>query len=194
MADEGRRPLLRSARLLLRPGERDDLATFVRWMNDARVQETLGARGPLGLLGEERWFEELQGELGKTRWHFVVCLRADERPIGFCGLDGLDATNGSAELGIGIGEPSEWDKGYGTEAMAILLDFGFGELRLHRIRLHVFAGNDRAIHVYEKVGFVHEGTEREAYYHHGGYRDLHLMGILRSEWARLERPRTWEIE
>jgi len=194
MNDGPGRPLLRSERLLLRPAERGDIETIVGWLNDADVQETLGVRGPLSQAGEERWFEHLQEEQGKSRWHFVVCLRADGRPLGLAGLDRIDTINGAAEIGASISQSSEWDKGYGTEVMEMLMDFGFGELRLHRIRLHVFTSNDRAIHVYEKVGFRHEGTEREAFFRHGRYLDVHVMGILRSEWEAQDRNRTWELD
>lgn len=76
----------------------------------------------------------------------------------------------------------------------MILDFGFGELRLHRVFLHVVDGNDRVLRVYEKVGFVHEGTKRESYYRHGRYLDTRVMGILAGEWRAVERSRSWEIE
>jgi RimJ/RimL family protein N-acetyltransferase len=194
MADPARRPILRGEHIVLRPAEHDDVATFVGWMNDADFVETLGGRGPISTIAEERWFEELQGEQGKTRWHFVVCLRDDGRPIGIAGLESVDLVNGQAELGIGIGDRSMWDKGYGTEATGAILDFGFGELRLHRVLLHFIEGNERARHLYQKVGFVHEGTLRQAQFRHGRYLDVHLMGILREEWLSQERPPTWEID
>ena len=194
MADVERRPLLRSERVLLRPAEREDLPLFVEWLNDADVRETLGGGAPFSSMAEEQWFEHLQTEQGKTRWHFAICLREDGRPIGFGGLESVDVVNGKAELGLGIGDRSCWDKGYGTETMAILLDFAFGELRLHRVMLHVYQGNDRARHVYEKVGFVNEGTLRQALYGHGRYLDVQVMGILHDEWLAQDRPRTWQID
>jgi RimJ/RimL family protein N-acetyltransferase len=188
------RPILRSERVFLRPAEREDVPTFQAWLADAEVGEGLANRAPWSRLAEEAWYDELQKTQGKTTWHFVICLREGDRPIGFCALHDIDPVNGSAELGIGIGEPAEWDKGYGTEAVEILLDFGFGELRLHRVFLHVFDFNDRAVHVYERAGFRHEGTKRQAYYRHGRYHDMYVMGVLASEWATSERPRSWELD
>lgn len=193
MAKTERRPILRSQRLFLRPAERDDIPTLLEWLADAEVGEGLATRAPWSRVAEESWFEELQKVQGKSTWHFAICLR-DGQPIGFAGLHSIDPLNGSTELGIGIGEPAEWDKGYGTEAMHILLDFAFGELRLHRVFLHVFDSNERAIHVYERVGFAHEGRLREAFYRHGRHHDMHVMGILRSEWEAQDRPRTWELD
>ena len=152
MANE-RRPILRSKRVFLRPAEREDIPTFLEWLADAEVSEGLAARAPWSRIAEETWFDELQKSQGKTLWHFVICLRDGERPMGFCALHDIDHVNGSTELGIGIGEADEWDKGYGTEAMEVLLDFAFGELRLHRVFLHVFDFNARALHAYERIGF-----------------------------------------
>ena len=194
MDDQPRRPLLRGPRVFLRPAEREDIPTFITWLSDADVGEGLATRAPWSRVAEEAWFDELQQKQSKTMWHFVICVRDGGRPIGFCALHDLEPHSGNAELGIGIGEPSEWDKGYGTETMRVLLDFAFGELRLHRVFLHVFDRNARAIHVYEQVGFKHEGTKREAYFHQGRYHDMHVMGMLRPEWEAQEWPRTWELD
>ena len=191
---EPRRPILRSRRVFLRPAEREDIPTFLQWLADGDVSEGLATRAPWSRVAEESWFDELQRAQNKTIWHFVICLREGGRPIGFCALHDVDPVNGSTELGIGIGETSEWDKGYGTEAMHVLLDFAFGELRLHRVFLHVFDFNERAIHVYERIGFQHEGVKREAYYRHGRHHDMHVMGILAEEWSAVERTPTWELE
>ena len=191
---EPRRPILRSRRVFLRPAEREDIPTFLQWLADGDVSEGLATRAPWSRVAEESWFDELQRAQNKTIWHFVICLREGGRPIGFCALHDVDPVNGSTELGIGIGETSEWDKGYGTEAMHVLLDFAFGELRLHRVFLHVFDFNERAIHVYERIGFQHEGVKREAYYRHGRHHDMHVMGILEEEWSAVERTPTWELD
>jgi RimJ/RimL family protein N-acetyltransferase len=194
MSDESARPILRGERVFLRPAERTDIPTFVAWFNDAEVIETLGGRGPMSLVAEEDWFDRLQGDQGKSRWHFVICLRGKERPIGTAGLESVDAVNGSAELGISIGDRARWDQGLGTEAVGVLLDFAFGELRLERVYLHVFVANERARHIYEKVGFQLEGTLRHGHYRHGQFHDLVLMSLLREEWLAQERSRSWELD
>lgn len=189
-----RRPILRGEHVYLRPAERDDVPLFLEWLADADVGEGLATRAPWSRVAEEAWFDELQRSQGQTTWHFVICLRATDQPIGFCALHDIDHVNGTTELGIGIGETAEWGKGYGTETVRILLDFAFGELRLHRVVLHVFDFNERAIHVYERVGFQHEGTRRQAHYRHHRHHDMHVMGILAADWAASDRPRTWDID
>ncbi len=101
---------------------------------------------------------------GKTDYHFVICRLADDKPIGTVGLHDLDFVNGNAEFGISIGEKGEWNKGYGTDALRAICDFGFGELRLERIELEVYADNARGRRSYEKAGFGLEGTLRRRHF------------------------------
>jgi RimJ/RimL family protein N-acetyltransferase len=184
-------PILRGERIFLRGPERNDIPTFVRWFNDADVVANLAMRAPLSDAAEHAWFDRMLEAQARSDYHFVICLLADRRPIGTVGFHRLDLHNGTAELGIAIGERAEWGKGYGRDAMLTLADFGFGELRLERIGLEVYSPNQRARRTYESVGFVHEATLRRARYQRGEYTDVHVMSLLRDEWARLPHPRAW---
>lgn len=186
-------PTLRSKRIYLRPAERSDLELFVRWFADGEMTRHLMARAPFSMAMEEKWFERMVERQGVTDYHFVICMLADGRPIGTVGLHNLDLENGSAAYGISIGEKAEWDKGYGTEALAAISDFGFGQLRLERIWLEVYAPNARARRSYEKAGFVVEGTLRRSHFQDGEHLDVLMMSQLREEWMAQERPRSWEL-
>ena len=181
------RPIIRGERVFLRASERSDIPTFVRWFNDADVLRNLAMRAPMSEAAEVQWYDRMLAAQGTTDYHFVICLADDGRPIGTIGLHGLDLVNGNAEFGIAIGEKDEWGKGYGTDATRAICDFGFAELRLERISLYYYDGNDRGRRTYEKAGFVHEGTLRRAHFAAGEYRDVHIMAILREEWRRLPR-------
>jgi RimJ/RimL family protein N-acetyltransferase len=189
-----RRPIIRGERVFLRPSERGDLPLFVRWFNDADVLRNLAGNAPMSDAAEAAWFDRMLAAQGTTDYHFVICLLADARPIGTIGLHGLDLQNGNAEFGIAIGEKEEWSKGYGTDALRAICDFGFGELRLERISLLVYAGNDRARRSYEKAGFMHEGTLRRAHFGRGTHIDVHVMGLLREEWTAQPHRRSWEYD
>lgn len=188
------RHLIRGERVYLRPAERTDIPFFVNWLNDAETASFLSMRAPLSIAAEQDWFEKMLAAHGKERWFFVMCLLAGGQPIGTIGLFNVDEMNGSAGMGIVIGEKSMWGQGYGTDALNGLLDFGFGELRLERIWLEVNDDNMRGKRSYEKCGFVLEGTERHAMYRDGHHQDLELMSILRDEWTKLARRRSWEYE
>jgi RimJ/RimL family protein N-acetyltransferase len=186
-------PVIRSRRLYLRPAERADLPDFVRWFADAEVRRHLALRAPFSLAMEEKWFDGMAERQGRSDYHFVACLVEDGRPIGTVGLHGLDLENGKAEFGISIGEKELWGRGYGTEALEAICDFGFGALRLERIELHVYEDNARAIRSYEKAGFRHEGRLRHAHFAEGRHADVVAMALLRDEWLALERPTSWQI-
>ena len=90
-----------------------------------------------------------------------------------------------AFVGIGIGNRNDWSKGYGSDAMKIILRFAFTELNLRRVTLNVFEYNPRAIRSYEKTGFRHEGRMRNALLRNGKRWDMFYMGILREEWMEM---------
>lgn len=187
-------PIIRGERVYLRGSERSDIPLFVRWFNDAEMASYISARAPMSQVGEEAWFTQMAAQQGKDAYHFVICRVEDDQPIGTVGLFDLDLVNGKAGIGISIGEKALWGQGYGTDAMLALLDFGFGQLRLERMWLEVYDFNRRAIRSYEKCGFRLEGTQRHAMYKQGRFMDVHLMSILRDEWAAQERKRMWEYD
>ena len=132
---------------------------------------------------EEQWYQDtLTHRVEEQPLAIEVKTDGGWKLVGDVGLMNLDQRIRSAEIGIFIGDKSCWDKGYGTEALQMILDFGFGSVNLNRIYLRVFETNPRGIHCYEKVGFQHEGRMRQAYYLDGKYIDVLLMSILKSEW------------
>lgn len=186
-------PVLRSKRIYLRPAERSDLPTFVRWFADGEMTRYLALRAPFSLAMEEQWFAAMLERHGKNDYHFVICLVADGRAIGTTGLHGINREDGHCSWGIGIGEKAEWNKGYGTEALEAACDFAFGQLRLERVELDVYPDNARARRSYEKAGFTVEGVLRDAHFADGQLHDVIRMSLLRDEWAALPRPRSWEL-
>ena len=113
---------------------------------------------------------------------FQLRTVSEEKFIGFANLWGFNWSSQSCMLAIGIGEPDFRGRGYGTEGLDLLVSYAFRELNMHRVGLVVFAFNERALHVYERYGFVHEGRIREGNYRDGSYFDVIQMGILRPEW------------
>jgi RimJ/RimL family protein N-acetyltransferase len=195
MADRPAQPLpiLRGEHVYLRPAERDDVPRFVRWLNDAETTSFLSMRAPMSVAMEEKWFEGMVERQGKDHYHFVICMLADDRPIGSLSLFAIDYVNGNAGIGISIGEKALWGKGYGTDAMFALLDFGFGMLRLERMWLDVYEFNKRARRSYEKCGFVSEGIKRHDVFKQGRYVDVELMAMLSEAWAAQPRKKSWDL-
>lgn len=171
--------MIRGERVVLRAIERQDLANYVEWFNDPVVLEYFGRYRPLSLAEEEEWYEQMLQD-PKT-CNFAVELEG--RHVGGAGFDKIDGRNACAEVGLFIGLPELWDQGLGFDVLQSLLRFGFEQLNLNRIYLRVFARNERAVHLYEKLGFRHEGRWRQAEFRNGQYQDMLWMSVLREEWA-----------
>lgn len=170
-------------RVRLRAVEKTDLPLFVAWLNDPEVIAGLALNMPLSMAEEEKWFEGL-GSRPREERPLAIEIKEKKgwRLVGNSGFHNLEWSNRSAEIGIFIGDKSVWNRGYGTEAVTMLLRHGFETLNLNRIFLRVFAGNQRAIRAYEKAGFVQEGRMRAAVFHDGRYEDVLFMSVLRSDW------------
>ena len=108
----------------------------------------------------------------------------DDPPVlvGNIGLFGVRAKDRCGTIGIALGR-EYIGRGYGTDAMRVIVDYGFREMGLHRIQLGVAPFNPAGIRAYEKAGFVEEGRYRESVLHDGRWYDEVLMSILDHEWA-----------
>jgi RimJ/RimL family protein N-acetyltransferase len=181
------RHIIASGSVYLRPFEPSDVEAYRRWRADADAMELAGwhERAPLSRGQVEARIARQAEEQGRDAYTFAICLAADDRAIGEVMLVDLDRLNGSAQVGIFIGEVDEWGKGYGTDAVRAIVDFGFAELRLERIWLEVWTENVRAERAYQKAGFTREATLRHDRYEGGRYTDGHVMSILRDEWLAI---------
>ncbi|MCI0711440.1 MAG: GNAT family N-acetyltransferase [Chloroflexi bacterium] len=137
----------------------DDYEAFARWSHNPEYLRLMDAdpAKPHSARSFEEWERSITGP---NTYLFRIRLQEDNTLIGFVALD-VNWPNQNAFLAIGIGEPAVWGKGYGSEAMTLILDYAFNELSLHRVGLNVIATNTRAIVLYEKMGFVYEGAQRE---------------------------------
>lgn len=163
--------------VVLRAIEREDLPDYVQWLNDPAVLEYFGSQVPLSLAQEEKWYEDMLRDPSFR----AFAVEFEGQHVGGAGLSNIDGRNASAEVGLFIGLPEMWDRGLGFDVLNTLVRFGFEQMNLNRIYLRVFAGNERAIHLYEKAGFRHEGCWRQADFRHGRYHDLLWMSLLREE-------------
>ncbi len=178
--------LLRGEKVYLSAWTKDDIPVITRWFQNAEFMRLLDAAPARPK--PESYPEEMIAEAHKSKnaFSFAIHTIGDDRLIGLVELDGIEWPHGVAWLGIG--EPAYWGGGYGREATALMVRFGFWELNLYRIQLTVFSYNTRAIAAYEKVGFVREGTFRQFLQRDGQRYDMFLYGLLRPEWEALNSP------
>ncbi len=171
----------------LRAYEKSDLDAVMKWINDEEVTDFLGGgmlTYPLSSIVEEK-FIEAAAKSSDTEKTFVIEALAERKYIGAITFHAINWINRSAGLGIVIGDKSYWGRGYGTDAMRVMMRLGFDKMNLHRLWLHVYEYNQRAIASYDKLGFKREGVLRMERFYRGRYHDTLVMGILESEFRTL---------
>lgn len=168
-------------RIYFRPLETEDLEFLQRLVSGPEIQQYIGVFWPINRISEKEWLEGLYKSRESAA--FGIALKEADRLIGTCELRLGPGPHRTADLGIGIGEPEFQGKGYGAEAIGLLLDYGFGTLNLNRIELKVYANNARGIRCYEKCGFRREGVRREARWWDGRWWDVLEYAILAREWT-----------
>lgn len=164
----------------LRPLERKHLSKCVEWLNDVEVTETLSISEPLGMEGEQRWYET---HLKDTTSKIYAIETLEGEHIGNVGLESICLHDRKAELGIFIGKKNFWGKGYGTEAVQLALKLAFEGLNLNKVYLRTFVTNVRAQRCYEKAGFVKEGLLRQDMFKNGKYLDCLVYSVLSEEYT-----------
>jgi RimJ/RimL family protein N-acetyltransferase len=159
-----------------------DAEAFVRWRRDSEYLRLFDS-GPARMWNLAKAKAELNDPPVDHWFLFMIRDLADDRLLGLIDLD-VDAwPHGNGWVGIALGDRADWGKGYGTDAMRVLLRFAFTEINLHRVSLNVFGYNARAIRSYEKAGFVVEGRARQRLRRDGQWWDMVYMGILKEEWS-----------
>ncbi len=159
-------------------------AGFARWNMDTEWERLLDSDPPK-LLSAKKWQEWMEKDLEKgdvEEFLWGIHKLDDHAFIGFIGLFNTHIQHGDALVAIAVGERENWSRGYGTDAMRVMLRYAFLELNLRRVGLIVFSYNPRAIRSYEKAGFVMEGRVRGAMQRDGKRWDFLYMGVLREEW------------
>jgi RimJ/RimL family protein N-acetyltransferase len=163
----------------LSPMNSSDAEKFTEWLNDLEVTENLTLYNSIINTQNEKILLET---LCKDHNYSIIDNNTNEL-IGNCGFLDMDHLNQTAEVGIFIGNKNYWNKGYGTEALTLLVDYGFKALNLHNIGLRVYSFNGRAIKSYEKVGFKKIGKRREALLRKDERHDIIIMDILFNEFC-----------
>ena len=158
-----------------------EVATLTEWMNDFGITDYIYTSGMVASLAKEKaWLES--AALEENKRNFAIVEAANDEVIGSISLDKIDSISRSAELGIFIGKAARHGRGYGTEAVNLILEYGFRYLNLHSVQLKVIANNERAHKCYIKCGFRDAGRLRESIFVGGEYRDELWMDILASEF------------
>ena len=168
-------------RIYLSPRNSEDVEKFTEWMNDFQVTDYTGRSGQITTIVSEKEWLENSAKNTENR-NFNIIESKDNKLIGTIGLEHFNWIARSAVLGIFIGDKDFRNNGYGTEAIKLLLEYGFKYLNLHSIRLDLLAINERAHKCYLKCGFKDTGCSREQIFLNGKYYDKLHMDMLENEF------------
>ncbi|NJJ39851.1 GNAT family N-acetyltransferase [Paenibacillus apii] len=159
----------------------EDAATLALWSEDAEYLRNLDTDFAMPASVESF---VTSNNKSTNSMEFRLRTIEDNALIGFVALFNIEWNNQCGKMAIGIGNPNFRGRGYGTDALRLILRYGFCELNLHRIGLDVISNNKNAIHAYRKVGFQVEGTMRESVLRDGQKYDRILMSLLRNEYQK----------
>lgn len=177
-------PRLKGRKVTLRPVERTDISLIKKWLNDPEVMRYWG--GVTRTVDDEEAAGWVERFLGANPGLAAVIIEADGAPAGFIEISGQpdDPNYGhKVEVDICIGEPARWDQGLGADALLTLLLWFFTETPAVRVFLQPRVANERAVHVYEKVGFRREGVLRSGEMIDGELFDTVMMAAIRDDWV-----------
>ena len=167
--------------VVLGPLRSDLIGTHLRWGNDWATYRFLDSiQGPGTREHVTNWLR--QATSGALPYDFLIYERATLQPMGTAGLRDVDFRQGTAEFTIGIGEPDQRGKGYGSEATRLTLVYAFNILGLHNVMLRVMAFNAVPMRTYRAVGFREIGRRRQAHWLGGRFWDMIYMDMLAGEF------------
>ena len=157
-----------------------------KWTHDSefmRMMDTTPAR-PMSAAMIKKGYEKLEKQIdeNKNLYHFMIRAKADDRLIGTAAVQRIEWANGNAFLSLGIGAAEDRGKGYGAQALRMLLRFAFAELNLFRVSAIVPEYNETALALLKKFGFVQEVCRRKALERDNHRWDLYVFGLLKDEW------------
>lgn len=180
--------LLKGEKIRLTAVSQYDLATISGWYEDTAFSRLFDAT-PARPRSKDYWSTWLE-EQEKDNDNYLFAIRPSKGDtlLGYVQLEDFLWPHQNCWLSIGLGDKKNWGKGFGREAVEMILRFAFLELNLHRVQLTVFSYNERAIALYEALGFKREGVFREHLHRDGRRYDMLLYGLLRREWQSTQEP------
>jgi len=171
--------MLEGKEIILRPLKVTDWQKTIEWRNNFSIKKmALMHPFPITEIIEKKWYQTVLKSTDNKNIYFTI-VKKNDIPVGFITLKNINYTHKNCSLGIVIGDTDDRGKGYGKEAMLLLITYAFNTLNLKKITVEVVESNKRAYALYKKLGFIEEGRLKQHYFIEGEYLDVHLMSIFR---------------
>jgi RimJ/RimL family protein N-acetyltransferase len=166
-----------------------DAEIEARWSKDLTLMRALSRQVamPQSVAQMKKKYEAIEKEVEESKklFYFTIRGKDDSRLLGFVRLEWIEWTHGTGNLRLAIGDPAERNKGYGTDAMALIMNIAFNELNLYRLSAILGEDNPDALRFFQRHGFIEEVRRLKAILRDGKTWDLIHLGILRDEWQSL---------
>lgn len=170
--------ILENKKIRLRPLKREDIDTTFTWRHDPELRMLAQFHSyPITYELEKEWIEAILNDRTNRNVYFAIETIDQSKLIGYFQLKNIDWISKVAWLGVVIGEKSSRGLGFGKESLEMGLKYASNYLNLRKISLEVIVENKAAIHLYEKIGFIHEGTLKDHFFFSGQYHDIFLMSL-----------------
>lgn len=176
---------LKSKKLILRPPKLSDAPILEKYINDKLVCRYLTLSYPYPKGGYKKWILKTLRKLKKKEGYAFIILLNDN-PIGSIDLNRVDWKNKKATVGYWLAR-KYWGQGIMVEAMKMVLNFGFNQLKLHRIESSHFKENHRSGRVQEKCGLKKEGIKKDDIFKNNKFHDHICRAILVNEYKKLKK-------
>jgi len=168
--------MLTGDHIILRPLKVTDWEKTIKWRNNISIkQQAMMHPFPITELVEKEWYEEMVKSKSNKLVYFTITQKKDDKPIGFCMLNNINYIHKRCELGIVIGNEESQGKGYGKEAMELLINYAFYTLNLNKITLEVVENNIAAIKLYKNLDFIEEGKLIQHLSIDGYYSNVYIL-------------------
>ncbi|HKS59381.1 MAG TPA: GNAT family protein [Thermoplasmata archaeon] len=176
-------PILEGKRIRLRAPQNADESVLYQWYNDPETVAPFD-RFDIDTLDEFRAeVRRASSDPASLAPRFVVERREDSRVLGFVGHYRAHPVLELVDVWYVLGDPGERGKGYGSEAVGLLVDYLFHDLALVRVGATTDVENVASVKLLEHLGFQREGILRAALRHHGKWHDVAVYGVSRATWA-----------
>jgi RimJ/RimL family protein N-acetyltransferase len=173
----------------------EDPPVISKWSHDSRYMRMLSTEPAIPLSPEQvkKNLEAIEKEMDeRSAYYFSIHTTSggngNEGPlIGFARIYGIEWSHDTGVLEVGIGDPQQWGKGYGTQVLGLMLNFSYGELNLYHLTAQIPEYNYRALALFENAGFAEEVRRRKAIQRDYRRWDMLYLGLLREEWLARHR-------
>lgn len=174
--------MIRGEKVFLRPVKYEDWQKTINWRNDLEFNSLIMSHPfPVTEELEREWIKGVLEDKNDNSVYFAICSKDSEELVGITKLYQINGISRTCYFGIYIGSETNREKGFGKEAMRLVINYAFNSLNLRKMLVEVVEINQTAISLYKKLGFKKEGDLKEQFYSNGKYQDVKIMSFIQKD-------------